>query len=100
MSIVFDGVWLQSVVVNVPLEQFQQSLLRLLAFLFTLPHFTDERDSGYIKRGESNKLLFDPNCVVVFNEIKKLKVEGKTVKEITSFFKEDALVDKRKNIVL
>jgi hypothetical protein len=42
----------------------------------------------YIKRGESNKLLFDPNCVVVFNEIKKLKVKGKTAKEITAFFKE------------
>ena len=39
----------------------------------------------YIKRGESNKLLFDPNCVVVFNEIKKLKVKGKTAKEITAF---------------
>ncbi len=42
----------------------------------------------YIKRGESNKLLFDPNCVVVFNEIKKLKAEGKTAKEITAFFKD------------
>lgn len=39
----------------------------------------------YIKRGGSNKLLFDSNCVVVFNEIKKLKVEGKTAKEITAF---------------
>jgi len=26
----------------------------------------------YIKRGQSNKLLFDPNCVVVSNEIKKV----------------------------
>jgi hypothetical protein len=42
----------------------------------------------YIKRGESNKLLFDSNCVVVFNEIKKLKAEGKTAKEITAFLKE------------
>jgi len=42
----------------------------------------------YIKRGESNKLLFDPNCLVVFNEIKKLKAEGKTAKEITALLTE------------
>ena len=43
----------------------------------------------YIKRGDSNKLLFDPNCVVVFNEIKKLKGEGKSAKEITAVIKEE-----------
>ena len=43
----------------------------------------------YIKRGQSNKLLFDPNCVVIFNEIKKLKREGKTAKEITAVLTED-----------
>ena len=38
----------------------------------------------YIKRGQSNKLLFDPNCAVIFSEIKKLKLEGKTAKEKNS----------------
>ena len=42
----------------------------------------------YIERGDSNKLLLDPNCVVIFNEIKKLKVEGKTAKEITALLTE------------
>lgn len=41
----------------------------------------------YIKRGESNKLLFDPNCVVVFNEIKKLKLEGKLQRKSLLFLK-------------
>ena len=42
----------------------------------------------YIKRGQSNKLLFDPNCAVIFSEIKKLKLEGKTAKEITALLTE------------
>ena len=25
----------------------------------------------YIKRGAANKLLFDPNCVVIFSEVKR-----------------------------
>ncbi len=42
----------------------------------------------YIKRGHSNILLFDPNCVVIFGEIKKLKAEGKSAREITSLITE------------
>ena len=43
----------------------------------------------FIKRGKSNKLLFDLNCTVIFSEIKKLKLEGKTAKEITALLTEE-----------
>jgi DNA-binding transcriptional MerR regulator len=48
----------------------------------------------YIKRGQSNKLLFDPNCVVIFSEIKQQKDQGKTAKEITSFLKKGCVPEK------
>lgn len=38
----------------------------------------------YIKRGKANKLLFDPNCAIIFKEVKALKDEGKTAKEIVT----------------
>jgi hypothetical protein len=41
----------------------------------------------YIKRGVSNKLLFDPNCVVIFSEVKRLRDEGKIAKEIIAALK-------------
>jgi hypothetical protein len=44
---------------------------------------------GLNKRGRSNKLLFDPNCVVIFGEIKKLKSKEKSAKEITSLITEE-----------
>jgi len=50
----------------------------------------------YIKRGKANKLLFDPNCVVICQEIKKQKDEGKTSKEITRFFTEECPASTRK----
>ena len=49
----------------------------------------------YIKRGQSNKLLIDPNCIVIFNEIKKLKSEGKTAKEITAVLTESYSSDEK-----
>ena len=41
----------------------------------------------YIKRGVANKLLFDPNCVVIFSEVKRLRDEGKIAREIISSLK-------------
>lgn len=41
----------------------------------------------YIKRGTANKLLFDPNCIVIFQEVKNLKNDGKTAKEIIASLK-------------
>ena len=47
----------------------------------------------YIKRGKVNKLLFDPNCVVIFKEVKNLKDDGKTAKEIVASLKKSGLSD-------
>ena len=41
----------------------------------------------YIKRGVANKLLFDPNCVVIFSEVKRLRDEGKIAREIIASLK-------------
>lgn len=43
----------------------------------------------YIKRGVANKLLFDPNCVVIFSEVKRLRDEGKIAKEIIAALKKE-----------
>ena len=43
----------------------------------------------YIKRGVANKLLFDPNCVVIFSEVKRLRDEGKIAKEIIAAIKKE-----------
>ena len=45
----------------------------------------------YIKRGKSNTLLFDPNCLVIFKEVKNLKDDGKTAKEIVASLKKSGL---------
>jgi DNA-binding transcriptional MerR regulator len=48
----------------------------------------------YIKRGTANKLLFDPNCLVIFQEVKKLKDGGKTAKEIITTLKKNGHTSK------
>lgn len=43
----------------------------------------------YTKRGVANKLLFDPNCMVIFSEVKRLRDEGKIAKEIVASLKKE-----------
>lgn len=43
----------------------------------------------YIKRGVANKLLFNPNCVVILSEVKRLRDEGKIAKEIITVLKNE-----------
>ncbi|SPD72644.1 hypothetical protein PITCH_A1430028 [uncultured Desulfobacterium sp.] len=46
----------------------------------------------YLYRGDKNKLLFDDNCIMTFDKIRKLKDDGLSISDIVRGFKQEFTV--------